>query len=49
MKDYLLQEGNESYLEIKPEPEVKRGFHPTRMYLWQKIFWEDLEKKILKE
>jgi carboxylesterase type B len=36
----------ENYLDIKAESEAKEGFHPTRMYFWQKFYWEDIEHDI---
>ncbi len=42
----LLTKEDEGYLELKASPENKPKFHPTRMYFWQNVIWDDLEDKI---
>ena len=36
----------QAYMDIRPQPEVREGLFPTRMYFWQKMFWDDVEKEI---
>jgi len=34
---------DKNYLELKPEPEMKKNIHPERMLFWQKLMWQDME------
>ena len=36
---------NPVYMEIKPEPELKEGVFPARMYFWERFFWSDVEER----
>ena len=36
----------ENYLDIKSEPEQRKGVKPERNFLWQKLFWDDFEEDI---
>ncbi len=29
-----------------PESTIKSGYHPTRMFFWQRIVWDDLEEEV---
>ena len=33
----------ENFVAVGEEVEAKQGFHPERMFLWDKVYWDDLK------
>ena len=33
-----------AYMDINEDPEIKENLHKERVYFWQRMFWEDIEK-----